>query len=82
MLSSREGKAIRFAEEEVRVMGRGARGVKGITLGETDYLVAMDILSPGATGSTILSVTENGFGKRSPSDDSPCRVGAAKGSSR
>jgi DNA gyrase subunit A len=79
LLSSREGKAIRFAEEEVRVMGRGARGVKGITLGETDYLVAMDILSPGATGSTILSVTENGFGKRSPSDDYPLQGRGGKG---
>ncbi len=79
LLSSREGKAIRFAEEEVRVMGRGARGVKGITLGETDYLVAMDILTPGATGSTVLSVTENGFGKRSPSDDYPLQGRGGKG---
>jgi DNA gyrase subunit A len=79
LLSSRDGKAIRFAEEEVRVMGRTARGVKGITLAESDYLVSMDILSPGATGSNVLSVTENGFGKRSPSDDYPLQGRGGKG---
>ncbi|MDP3040513.1 MAG: DNA gyrase subunit A, partial [Deltaproteobacteria bacterium] len=58
LLSSREGKAIRFSEEETRAIGRTARGVKGITLGKKDYLVSMDIITPGTLGAAILSVTE------------------------
>jgi DNA gyrase subunit A len=79
LLSSREGKAIRFAEEGVRGMGRAARGVKGITLGKNDFLVSMDILSPGAASSSILSVTENGFGKRSPVGDYRLQSRGGKG---
>ncbi len=79
LLSSAEGKAIRFAEEEVRTMGRTARGVKGINLGEDDYLVSLDILSPGTNGCSILSVTENGFGKRTPIDDYPLQGRGGKG---
>ncbi|MGA2955758.1 MAG: DNA gyrase subunit A [Thermodesulfobacteriota bacterium] len=79
LLSSREGKAIRFPEEDVRGMGRAARGVKGITLGKNDFLVSMDILSPGAIGVSILSVTENGFGKRSPVEDYRLQSRGGKG---
>jgi len=79
LLSSREGKAIRFAEEDVRDMGRTARGVRGITLGKNDSLVSMDILSPGTVGSSILSVTENGFGKRSPVEDYRLQSRGGKG---
>jgi len=79
LLSSREGKAIRFAEEETRAIGRTARGVKGITLNEGDFLVAMDIITPGAQGAAILSVTENGFGKRTPIEDYPLQSRGGKG---
>jgi len=79
LLSSRDGKAIRFVEEDVRDMGRTARGVKGITLGKNDFLVSMDILSPGTVGSSILSVTENGFGKRSPVEDYRLQSRGGKG---
>jgi DNA gyrase subunit A len=79
LLSSRGGKAIRFAEEDVRDMGRTARGVRGITLGKNDSVVSMDILSPGALGSSILSVTENGFGKRSPVEDYRLQSRGGKG---
>jgi len=79
LLSSREGKAIRFREEDVREMGRTARGVKGITLGKNDFLVSMDILSTGTVGSSILSVTENGFGKRSPVEDYRLQTRGGKG---
>jgi DNA gyrase subunit A len=79
LLSSREGKAIRFGEGDVRDMGRTARGVKGITLGKNDFLVSMDILSPGALGSSILSATENGFGKRSPIEDYRLQSRGGKG---
>jgi len=79
LLSSREGKAIRFAEEEARAIGRTARGVKGITLGQDDFLVSMDIITPGTLGASILSVTENGFGKRSPIDEYPLQSRGGKG---
>ncbi|MCL6522588.1 MAG: DNA gyrase subunit A, partial [Firmicutes bacterium] len=63
LLASREGMAIRFRLEEVRPMGRTARGVTGIRLGEGDRLIAMAVVDPGAD---LLVVTENGFGKRTP----------------
>jgi DNA gyrase subunit A len=66
ILATRRGKSIRFAEEEARPMGRTATGVRGISLAEGDELVGMEILSPGAT---ILTVTELGYGKRTPLDD-------------
>jgi len=66
LLSSRQGKAIRFSEKDVRSMGRAARGVRGIRLGKGDQVVSMGILceEPG----DILAVTENGYGKRTPVD--------------
>ena len=64
LLSSRAGKAIRFSEEDVRDMGRTARGVKGITLGESDRLVGMDVVSNDLL--SILAVTAKGYGKRTP----------------
>jgi DNA gyrase subunit A len=53
--------AIRFHERDVRAMGRTAYGVRGITLREGDYVVAMEVVSPGGA---LLSVTEHGYGKR------------------
>ena len=79
LLSSREGKAISFAEEEARAIGRTGRGVKGITLGKDDFLVSMDIVTPGGPGASILSVTENGFGKRSLTDEYPLQSRGGKG---
>ncbi len=66
LLTTREGQAIRFAEEDVRPMGRTARGVRGITLGKGDLVVGMDVL---ATDASILTITQNGYGKRSPCDE-------------
>ena len=60
-LGTHNGKCIRFHEEEVRDMGRQARGVKGMGLEKRDYLVGMTV--SGDEG-LILSVTENGFGKQ------------------
>jgi DNA gyrase subunit A len=65
-IASRGGKSIRFPEEQVRPMGRVAAGVRGMTLSEGDEVVGMEILSPGAT---ILTVTEKGYGKRTPLED-------------
>lgn len=66
ILASREGKSIRFPEAQARAMGRTATGVRGMALGSGDELVGMEILVPGAT---ILTVTEKGYGKRTPLDD-------------
>ena len=66
LIASRGGKSIRFPEEQVRPMGRSAAGVRGMRLAEGDAVVGMEILSPGAT---ILTVTEKGYGKRTPLDD-------------
>ncbi len=66
ILASRSGKSIRFKEEQVRPMGRTASGVRGMKLADADEVVGMEILSPGAT---ILTVTERGYGKRTPLDD-------------
>jgi DNA gyrase subunit A len=60
MLFSSDGKAICFNETDVRSMGRTASGVRGIRLKETDRVIALIISSEG----TVLSITENGFGKR------------------
>jgi DNA gyrase subunit A len=66
IIASSEGKSIRFPEEQVRAMGRTAAGVRGMSLRPGDTVVGMEVLSPGAT---ILTVTERGYGKRTPLED-------------
>ncbi len=61
ILASRKGSAIRFPETDVRSMGRTALGVKGISLAPEDEVVGMSLLEKGEF---VLSVTENGYGKR------------------
>ncbi len=61
-LSTRGGMLVRFAESEVRSIGRTAAGVRGAALGRDDSVVSMEIVDPGAT---LLTVSANGFGKRS-----------------
>ena len=65
-IGSRDGVAIRFPENDVRPMGRAAYGVKGITLRDGDEVVAMEVVRPG---STLLTVTEHGYGKRTELDE-------------
>jgi DNA gyrase subunit A len=60
-LGTRDGMAIRFDESDVRVMGRGAYGVRGISLRDDDEVVAMEVVQPGGT---VLTVAQNGYGKR------------------
>jgi DNA gyrase subunit A len=79
-LASHEGMAIRFKEEDVRAMGRPAYGVRGMDLDKNDYIVGMAVTPavPPTNGkkgadeapmaNLILSVTENGYGKRTPVD--------------
>jgi len=62
VLASRKGMAIRFPESKVRAMGRTAYGVKGINLGKGDYVIGMVVVK---RDSSLLVVTENGYGKRS-----------------
>ncbi len=61
MLGTEKGKAIRFSEEDVRCMGRATRGVKGIELLSGDHVKGIVIVDKNAT---LLTVCENGFGKR------------------
>ncbi len=65
LLGTRQGMTIRFKEEEVRPMGRTAYGVKGITLDEGNEVIGMETITPDSTTS-ILTVTEGGYGKRTP----------------
>jgi DNA gyrase subunit A len=68
LLAGKSGKAIRFEESKTRPMGRGASGVRGITLaGPNDELVGM--VSVNDMDSNILVVSENGYGKRSDLED-------------
>lgn len=62
-IATQEGMSIRFNESDVRPMGRGARGVKGVTLVENDCVVGLEILDKSSKA-TILMVTSKGYGKR------------------
>ncbi len=64
MLFSDSGKAVRFDENDVRPMGRNARGVRGMQLEEGQTVIAM--LVAGDETQTVLTATQNGFGKRTP----------------
>ncbi|MBZ0249783.1 MAG: DNA gyrase subunit A [Burkholderiales bacterium] len=64
MLFSDEGKAVRFDENDVRPMGRGARGVRGMNLAKGGKVIALLVAEDEAQ--SVLTATENGFGKRTP----------------
>src|SRR5256884_3667910 len=66
ILSTRDGQAIRFKEDEARPMGRDTYGVRGMKLDEGDEVVSLDLVEPGAT---LLAVSENGYGKRTEMDE-------------
>jgi DNA gyrase subunit A len=66
LIATQDGKSIRFKEDQVRPMGRGAAGVRAISTREGDDAVSMEVLE---AGQTVLTVTERGYGKRSPLDD-------------
>ncbi|MBQ1614838.1 MAG: DNA gyrase subunit A, partial [Selenomonas sp.] len=76
MLGTKLGKAIAFSEDDVRAMGRMARGVKGITLSDGDEVVGMDILVRNAE---VLTVTECGYGKRTSTDEYRAQTRGGKG---
>ncbi|MRR15727.1 MAG: DNA gyrase subunit A [Deltaproteobacteria bacterium] len=75
-LATRLGMAIRFKEDEVRDMGRTARGVRGINLDEGDEVIGVDI---PAQNTFMLTVSENGFGKCTPIDEYRVQSRGGKG---
>ena len=77
VLSTRQGMAIRFAESGARAMGRVTRGVKGINLQKGDEVVGLVVADPEGY---LLTVCENGFGKRTPfGANAPAEAGEVEG---
>ncbi|MBE3580388.1 MAG: DNA gyrase subunit A [Thermoanaerobacteraceae bacterium] len=76
LLATRQGKVIRFREEEVRGMGRAAHGVRGIRLEDGDAVVGMARVQPAQD---LVLVTEKGFGKRTPLEEYPRQGRGGKG---
>lgn len=81
LLATRMGKSLRFNEKQIRDMGRTARGVKGITLGNQDEVVSMLVFPADVakTGCTMLTVTTLGFAKRSDFADYRIQSRGGKG---
>ena len=75
LLVASHGKSIRFRESDVRPMGRGAAGVRGIKLPAGHEVIALSILSEGL----VLTATETGYGKRTPVDDFPVQGRGGQG---
>ena len=76
LIASNKGKCIRFKENNVRPMGRSSQGVRSMKLDENDYIVDMAIIS---ADSQFITITENGFGKRTSSDDYRIQSRGGKG---
>ncbi len=76
LLSTRNGKAIRFSEKDVRPTGRSTQGVKGISLEADDEVVSLAVLNPAET---LLTVSSLGYGKRSSVDEYRVQSRAGKG---
>ena len=76
IMATRDGMAIRFDEKDVRDMGRSAMGVKGMSLSEGDYVVAMELVEKD---SDLLIVSEYGFGKRTSLDEYRIQSRGGKG---
>jgi DNA gyrase subunit A len=75
-LGSRHGKSIRFHESNVRPMGRASQGVRGMRLEDGDFIVGMEVLTDGKT---LMTITENGYGKRTSIDEYPIQGRGGKG---
>jgi DNA gyrase subunit A len=76
LLVTRNGKAIRFAEEQVRGTGRSSRGVRGIRLESKDIVIAMALVQPGGE---ILTITQQGYGKRTTFEEYRLQSRGGKG---
>ena len=77
MLFSDAGKVVRFSEDHLRSMGRTATGVRGMRIAEEQKIVSL--LIPRTEEGAVLTVTENGFGKRTPLTEYPAKGRATKG---
>jgi DNA gyrase subunit A len=75
-LGSKHGKSIRFHESNVRPTGRASQGVRGVRLEGGDHIVGMEVLTDGGT---LMTVTENGYGKRTSIDQYPVQNRGGKG---
>jgi DNA gyrase subunit A len=78
LLASRDGKSIRFPEKNVRPMGRTSRGVRGMMLEGDDRIIGMEVVTE-ATAATLVTITENGFGKRTSLDEYRLQSRGGKG---
>ena len=78
VLVTRKGLSITFDEKNVRPMGRKSQGVIGIKLNEDDYVIGMESILSGSK-STLLAITENGFGKRTELDEYRVQTRGGKG---
>lgn len=76
LIASHDGKAIRFNEKDVRAVGRDSQGVKSLSLSKEDYVVDMAIIKPGTE---IITISENGYGKRSSTDEYRLQSRGGKG---
>ena len=81
VLATKTGMSIRFSEEDVRSMGRTARGVTGISLDDEDMLVSMTVVDSQTNPetSTLMTICENGYGKRTKISDYRTQGRAGKG---
>jgi DNA gyrase subunit A len=68
-LITSEGQSIRFAESDVRDMGRTAAGVRGIDLDKKDFVVGLGVVSPDMKNPTLMVMSDHGFGKRTDIDE-------------
>ncbi|OGW74813.1 MAG: DNA gyrase subunit A [Omnitrophica bacterium RBG_13_46_9] len=76
-IATKDGKAIRFSEDNIRDMGRSAAGVRGINLGKKDVVVGMEVITDKKTA--LLAVTENGFSKRTEAQEYRVQSRGGKG---
>ncbi len=78
LIITKGGKAIRFAEEDVRPLGRPATGVRGIKIDSSDAVIGMDVISRG-DNPDILAIMENGLGKKTPVNQFPLQGRGGQG---
>ncbi|MBP1153244.1 MULTISPECIES: DNA gyrase subunit A [unclassified Paenibacillus] len=76
VMGTKQGMSIHFPEQDVRSMGRGATGVKGIHLDENDAVIDMDVVHPD---NSVLIVTSKGYGKRTPVEEYRIQTRGGKG---
>lgn len=80
IIGTADGQSVRFKESDARPMGRASRGVTGVRFSdEKDHVVGMEIINPGQTGITLLTVCEKGYGKRTELDEYRVQSRGGKG---